>query len=1019
MKKPFISLIMLALIGVIFINIALSWDDKTTHKYLAQYAAKNSVLSKNKGDYLKNFGFVDALDTSIKWSEEKSITKWLQEGAEYEDKPTLRSFNHFHNPLKEWNQAGLDENIVIPLKGKSSLLWSQDGSYQQSSVGEDWSWQKARDYYYRALTSMTDSERQENFAKMFRGLGHQIHLIQDKTVPDHVRNDAHPEDSIFGKNRFNGSQYFETWAKNNQAIVNAHASRAGQFIPNVSLTVSYENLVPISQFYDTNQYVIENPSQFFTNNKATSLAIGLSEYTNSNFFSGDTIFAAERYSPDHRHYFPYPQKSSTDLEEYLLQVKPLVTQIAEDGIKDSGIYIKKIRDGEVIDNFVRASRWTGKLYKMFGEGTLFYRSFYRDEKCHEDYASKLIPRAVGYSAGLLNYFFRGDIDMVPDNSGSGYVIENKTDEDMDGTFELWYDDAYDKRKIAWDSKLSIGRKSKSSGITFTPPDSMKEDGKYMLVFRGELGKEKDAVIGKEVELGRYYIFLVNMKDKDFAAFRYSVKNGRYEFVSADPEQIENKSTLSGSTIPTIQSHPNKNEHVVSLPPYRPSPPYEESICLKYPTLSRYGVGEVTIYYEPDKVWTISGSRTLYRPDNFTENAPYVIGSTSLDGYPNVNVYPFLKDARLDAGGRHNFVMSRSNPKIMDAYAITVWHDKDDQKFILYKDKSDRYVLGNVIAQDEKNHVLEGDYYNYTETVNDTTHSMIAVISKDKVVYRKLNQEGFKARHSSSQNNEYITDITNNNFLLLGDEIIEEDTGNYTSYFSSDKYDVDYKRDTGIDHYVMAYDNLCEDKYFIMFYRKVGKDYNSEETFIWTDPSYNLYKSPHIDNNRAEITYKFVYNVNGLRQNITLAENSARKNYTMETGRIKCDEPGYITCSYYDISEEQEIAGQRIIGVSTQINSDNIVYTYVVEETDYSSSGSCYSLFIGCQPSPLRPLEWEFVKRVIGIINISNQNLPIGYRQEFEITETNATHIFGTLYQDEQGTVTYDYKDLAAIGVHRE
>lgn len=28
---------------------------------------------------------------------------------------------------------------------------------------------------------------------LFRGLGHQIHLIQDMAVPEHVRNDAHPE----------------------------------------------------------------------------------------------------------------------------------------------------------------------------------------------------------------------------------------------------------------------------------------------------------------------------------------------------------------------------------------------------------------------------------------------------------------------------------------------------------------------------------------------------------------------------------------------------------------------------------------------------------------------------------------------------------------------------------------------------------------------------------------------------------------------------------------------------------
>jgi len=39
-----------------------------------------------------------------------------------------------------------------------------------------------------------------------------------------------------------------------------------------------------------------------------------------------------------------------------------------------------------------------------------------DERVHEDYARQLIPRAVGYSAELLDYFFRGRlaVDLVPD-----------------------------------------------------------------------------------------------------------------------------------------------------------------------------------------------------------------------------------------------------------------------------------------------------------------------------------------------------------------------------------------------------------------------------------------------------------------------------------------------------------------------------------------------------------------------------------------------------------------------------
>jgi len=395
---------------LIFSKYALSWDDGVTHKDLSRYAAESSTLSKDKGDYLRNIGFNKGLNKDeLVWNGGKrSIKEWLASGAELEDSPLSRSFNHFHNPLKLWSQAGLDDWFVFHLTGKSSLLWAQDGSYQQSSVNEDWSWQKTREYFYTALTSINEPLRQENFAKTFRGLGHQMHLLQDSAVPDHVRNDAHPEDAIFGKVNIN--IYFESWAKSEQQRIIDLASDPNLFIsPTVSFNVSYNGLVPITQLYDAEEYNGTNPS--------TSLTQGLSEYTNANFFSDDTIFAAERYSPDHRHYFPYPKRSSTDLQNYLAGTKPKETVVAEDGTTDTGIWISKNADGENVSHFVKTGKLTKWYYNILGEGGLFYETFYRDEKCHEDYAQKLIPISVGYSAGLLDYFFRGNIEITLPDSG--------------------------------------------------------------------------------------------------------------------------------------------------------------------------------------------------------------------------------------------------------------------------------------------------------------------------------------------------------------------------------------------------------------------------------------------------------------------------------------------------------------------------------------------------------------------------------------------------------------------------
>ena len=107
----------------------------------------------------------------------------------------------------------------------------------------------------------------------------------------------------------------------------------------------------------------------------------------------------------------------------------------------------------------------------------------------------LIPRAVGYSAGLINYFFRGQIDFVPDPNAPGkYVIKNLSNEKMTGTFALYYDDKDGKRYPTlnkWD--LDIGANQSSSSLTLKPnadgsPDAL-VPGQYMVVFNGAMGQE--------------------------------------------------------------------------------------------------------------------------------------------------------------------------------------------------------------------------------------------------------------------------------------------------------------------------------------------------------------------------------------------------------------------------------------------------------------------------------------------------------------------------------------------------
>ena len=513
--------LLVILLNVSHVDVALSWDNQVTHMDLSKYAVNSSSLrlctntNDKQCDYLKNLDINAGLKEVMKWNNAtKSILDWLEEGANYEDdgskldslKGNARFNNHFHHPLKPWVSAGLNDIQT----GESSVLWAQDGAKQTTTVGGDWSWNHIRGFYFRALTSTTDAERQVYFAQTFRGLGQQIHLIQDAAVPAHVRNDAHPLDAMQHYHTEFVSQYFESWAKDNSNKINSFATNTVIF-PTVSFEVFHndstlgKDLTPITQLIDTDQYTGMNPS--------ASFSIGLAEYTNANFFSDDTIFATETYAADHKHFSPFPRQNSTNLQSLLDQSLLPEVVIAFDGKPDVGFWIQKVRDGEnTINHFVKPTyTWMKLLKKIQVVGSVYLRSFYIDEMCNEDYARLLIPRAVGYSAALLNYFFRGQINLeLHEDDPSQYVISNDSDEPLHGVFSLYYDDKTGNRKLYKTSVISSGvatveAHSTSNPFTFDDPTDAQSPGTFMLVFQGTMGNENGAVVGRVVKLKKIEI----------------------------------------------------------------------------------------------------------------------------------------------------------------------------------------------------------------------------------------------------------------------------------------------------------------------------------------------------------------------------------------------------------------------------------------------------------------------------------------------------------------------------------
>ncbi len=220
--------------------------------------------------------------------------------------------------------------------------------------------------------------------------------------------------------------------------------------------------------------------------------IGLAEYTNANFFSEDRIFTENDPNPQKR--FPYPNRASVTEQDFDIQVRNATVKRR---------YFVKTRDGATGYRLATAGFLRDYHQRFSLDSTRFRESPALDEGVYRDYAARLLPRAVAYSTALLDYFFRGRVFAFGDDQLMS--VRNQSDEVMEGTFALYYDDQNEVRHpvpgATWSRRIPPD--TVVTELRFAAPSSPlpKEPGKYMLVFRGALGPEADAVAGRQVSIG--------------------------------------------------------------------------------------------------------------------------------------------------------------------------------------------------------------------------------------------------------------------------------------------------------------------------------------------------------------------------------------------------------------------------------------------------------------------------------------------------------------------------------------
>ncbi|MDW7773303.1 MAG: hypothetical protein SCH71_10475 [Desulfobulbaceae bacterium] len=448
--KSILSQVFLIFIFFLLISSDCNAYTSITHNAISESSVKKSALNSS----LLVLGYNEGYESFITGYNEKnalenlSIIEWIAKGGVREDdslekcdQKKTRAANHFHDPTKEWSNAYFDHLAngsyfsAYGIEPKSALLWglgydSNGNSYQNfkdnipegETIIADWSWKRARDSFYNSLTAVDQSTRENNFADSLRALGQVAHLVQDMAVPAHTRNDAHifplsaenalpcVDERI--KDLFDGiiapvfnfwdgwhyETYTNDWATTYPKSYLEYFEILEPVFPSQNIFIPNGSTDPENPFDDNGIPKLPLVSGLFDTDsvgegKLPSLSandVGLAEYTNTNFLSKDTIFT-----------YPHPAKDETSYK--------ITYRTARDANIDADYHMYRTADDQ--QRPVAALRyWAEELSDPDLQTTLPKSVFtYLDNTVFESYASLLIPRAIGYSAGLIDYFFRGRI----------------------------------------------------------------------------------------------------------------------------------------------------------------------------------------------------------------------------------------------------------------------------------------------------------------------------------------------------------------------------------------------------------------------------------------------------------------------------------------------------------------------------------------------------------------------------------------------------------------------------------
>jgi hypothetical protein len=434
-----------------------------THESITARAFEASVLPTYFTDELRT----DPTSPLATEGARLDVPGWLVLGSAKED-DVPRFVNHFYDPQS--NQPltiSIFKCLSAFLQPATALQWAQTQPFEQEHTRFTWS--DARRAFQDALVGEGPGTRADALARALRTLGHLVHLVQDLGQPQHTRNDPHA--GFFGCGR---ESLFERGVRTREAT------------------------------FDLTGYP---PPMFghFLDFLFTGDGRGLAEFSSHNFVSEGTNFT---FAEDGNHHPSHPRPA---LDLTLVTSIPIENLLPERGLTGSMLFFgNSITDlllsgpqGQIVNPFMTTFSLFDRALTQRGKELAFsYNRFNVDAA-----ARLLLPRATGYSAGLLNHFFRGKLEAgLADDGGSPRVVGNNASNEPlgPGTLQVYSETTAGERQPA-SQPTAVGVVAPGGAlppVNVTIPENTKQ---LIAVYRGRLGNEVDnglestspgAVIGK-------------------------------------------------------------------------------------------------------------------------------------------------------------------------------------------------------------------------------------------------------------------------------------------------------------------------------------------------------------------------------------------------------------------------------------------------------------------------------------------------------------------------------------------